>query len=156
MSKHTHNHPTPTTGIWEGLYETTFRSAFARSKYRGYIKEHRGPIRFNNGGLGAWYWERTFPKSETRIDEHVVLHILLDPPSPKHHGDMSRENIIAHMLMHVDRGSQCSAIDPQHWNEECKAVEWEAMNRMGWAPANCDNYDPETGEWTEYLTGEIQ
>lgn len=152
MTNHNHTAPAPTTGIWEGLYVGSFRSAFARSKYRGLIHFVDTPAQVSTGGLGEWHWERMFPLSETNGTEYVVLTVL-NEPMPKHHGMIGREAALAHMLMHVDRGTQCSAWDPKDWSEECKAVEWEAMNRMGWAPSNCDSYNPETGEWTDYISG---
>ena len=152
MSNHNHNAVTPTTGIWAGLYEQTMRRAFARSKCRGYIRFVNDPASISTGGLGEWRWERMFPQSQSDKTEYMVLKVIAEP-KPKHHGMIGREAALAHMLMHIERGTQCSSWDPMHWSEECKAVEWEAMNRMGWAPANCDSYDPLTGEWTEYLTG---
>lgn len=153
-SNHEIAHPawklTETTGLWYGQTFESLRRAFARSEYSGYIKEYGGPIRFDNGGLGAWTRERMFPHSETRLDEYVVLHILCDPPRTKFHGSISRENILAHMLMHVERGSQCSAVDPQDWNVECRIVEFEAMNRMVWHPGNCDTFNPFNKELIEW------
>lgn len=152
MTNHIQNLTTPTTGIWAGLYERTMRTAFTRSEYRGFISFVEDPAAISIGGLGVWHWERMFPMSETNKTEYVVLRVLNEPMT-KHHGSIGREAALAHMLMHVDRGTQCSSWDPMHWSEECKAVEWEAMNRMDWSPWKCDSYDPETGEWTDYKTG---
>lgn len=149
-----HNHNTATSGIWEGLYHVTMRSLFARSKYRGLVRTLSDPSEITTGGLGEWHWERMFPASTTNKTEYVVLTVL-DGFNPKHHGGMTTEAILAHMLMHVDRGTQCTAADPMDWTEECKAAHWEAMNRMGWSPWKCDTYNPETGEWTDYATGNI-
>lgn len=149
-----HNHNTATAGIWEGLYHVTMRSLFARSKYRGLVRTVSDPSEISTGGLGEWHWERMFPKSATNKTQYVVL-TALDEFSPKHHGGMTAEAIMAHMLVHVERGSQCTAADPMDWTEECKAAHWEAMNRMNWSPWKCDSYNPETQEWAEYLTGNV-
>ena len=141
-------------GMWEGLYPATLRSVFARSEYRGLIKPAYDPVEISTGGLGEWHWERMFPSSATNKTEYVVLTVLHNP-IPKHHGMISYESAIAHMLVHVEQGTQCNAWDPNEWTESCKAVEWESTNRMGWYPRNCDSYNPETWQWTEYLSGNI-
>lgn len=152
MTNHTQN--PATTGIWADLYHVTMRSLFARSQYRGLIRTVSNPNEISTGGLGEWKLERMHPKSETNQTEYVFLTVL-DTYSPRHHGDIGAEAIIAHMFMHVERGTQCTAADPMEWTEECKAAHWEAMNRMGWSPWKCDSYNLETGEWTDYATGNI-
>ena len=142
--------PTDTTGLWDLWEFRTLRSAFSRSKFHGMVREYQGPIRFEHGGLGAWHWERMFPLSETNLTEYVVLHVLTDPPATEHHGRMNQENILAHMLVHVERGSQCTSIDPQDWGVECRIVEFEAMNRMGWNTGNCDLFNPFTKAFHEW------
>lgn len=150
MNNHNHTPKTSTTGIWSGLFHSTFTSLFARSKYRGMIRVVNTPAEIPTGGLGAWHWERMFPASSADQTSYVALTVL-DGYDPKHHGGITLEAIIAHMLVHVERGTQCTAADPLGWTDECKATHWEAMNRMGWSPWKCDSYDPETEEWIEYV-----
>lgn len=131
-------------GMWEGLYHATLRSEFARSEYRGLIRPAYHAAEISTGGLGEWHWERMFPSSATNKTEYVVLTVLHNP-IPKHHGMISYQAAIAHMLVHIEHGTQCSAWEPINWSGHCKAVEYEAMNRMGWYPGNCDTYDSTIG-----------
>jgi hypothetical protein len=138
---------TPAKAPWENWWSGSFESWFQRNGSR---LEYS--VEVPADALGMWKWEQECSCKPERL----VLTMnsgasgLWGLPSPKHHGDWSREAAIAHMVIHIEDGTQCAGYDPQDWDESERELDMRAMARMGWTSWNAlTRWDEERGEMVD-------
>lgn len=153
MSKHTQ--PNESTAVfsteeirakhpWFDLSVAELRRAFARSGFRGYVTFTKDRARVPQG-VGAWKWD-TF----TELKIPYVSLTILDEPDTARHGVLTQAQALAHMLVHVEAGTQCISAEPEEWDDAEREIEFEAMRRMNWAPFCCDKWDDALQDFVRY------
>lgn len=115
--------------VWEGWSYGSFEAWFHHNGARLQFSED-----VPAGTLGTWKWEQECSCKPERLilTMNSGASGLWGLPSPKHHGDWSREAAIAHMVLHVEDGTQCAGYDPQQWGAYERELDTRAMARMGW------------------------
>lgn len=118
------------------------------SKYRGQVTFTDDPADISGSGVFSYeVWTRTVG---TKCEPYVKLTVLREFV-PRHHGRMYDYHLLGHAMVHLERGTECTAKDPQKWSEECKATEYESSNRMGFCDMNCRAYDAKNRTWIDYV-----
>lgn len=131
---------------WKDFRYVDLMRDFMHSQFRGSAIFADHPAEVKGSGLGSWEWTKVGPNSQP-----YVRLVMLDQPTTKHHGMRTREAVLAHMLVHVEAGTQCTSAEPQAWSDvECE-IELEAMRRMGWAPGCCNKWDAAANDFVEYV-----
>lgn len=133
--------PQTKTAIWNDLSYIDLARQFMNSRFNGNAIFTTNLASIRGTGFGSWEWVAT-----TRNTQPHIRLVMADNPETLHHGVRTREAVLAHMLVHIERGTQCQSAEPQYWDDSEREVEFEAMRRMGWAPGLCDRWDQEVGD----------
>ncbi|MFJ5860848.1 hypothetical protein ACIQCM_05470 [Pseudarthrobacter sp. NPDC092439] len=108
--------------VWNGWEIHDFGALITQAAYGEIIAVDDLPA----GTLGEWSWVRRGRGGKPEI----VLNVSRTAHT-KHHGDWPREEQLAHMMLHIEEGSQCAGADPQHWGANERQLDTRAMQRMG-------------------------
>lgn len=120
---------------WSNMSAHDLHREFMHSRFYGSAIFTKDRSRVPQG-LGVWKWD----KFGAHSTPYVSLTIL-EEPMTEHYGMRSREAVLAHMIVHVEAGTQCLSAEPKDWDDAEREVEYEAMHRMDWAPFCCDKWD---------------
>ncbi|WP_417374144.1 hypothetical protein [Glutamicibacter protophormiae] len=119
------------------------------SQYSGRVTYTDNANDIAGDGLFSYEVLTTLPGLGFDIPPFVQLTVLRELKS-RHHGPLSDYHILGHAIVHLERGTTCTAKDPQDWDDECKAVEYESSNRMGFCDITCRTWDPVAESWIDY------
>ena len=133
---------------WWNFGARQLENEFEASQYRGRVVFTDNPDDINGDGL---FSHEVFKL--IRQDGHETMFVIMTALrnfESRHHGHMDDYHILGHAIVHLERGTECTAKDPQDWDAECKAVEYESSNRMGFCDITCRTWDPVAESWIDY------
>ncbi|MFJ2621372.1 hypothetical protein [Glutamicibacter sp. NPDC087344] len=148
--------PAPVTTIktcrsarWWNFNAWNLEHELLKSQYIGRVTYTDNAEDISGEGLFSYEIRTTVPGYDFELLPFVQMTVLREFSS-RYHGKLSDYEILGHAIVHLERGTECTAKDPQYWDEECNAVEFESSNRMGFGHHLCNTRDPQNKKWIYY------